>query len=421
MTGPLSRRGLLGAAAVAGLAGCAQSDFGQGPPSGSSSPTGSSSPSGGASSSATTASPSESPSSSPTSTAPVNRQRSLTTVMSGDLLWHNTLWFTAANDHRRTGKGDEFDFDPMFAAVKPIISGADLAIAHNEVPFAKPGGPYLGYPTFAAPPQIAAWMATMGWDMATTASNHSLDQGFTGLTRTTELLQDAGLAVVGTYATEAAANTPVIVEKAGVKVAVVSGTYGTNGIPLPQDKPWCVDMWQVERMLADARAARAAGAEIVLAHLHGGEEYQVAPSQEQVSRATTLAGAPEIDLVFGEHVHVVQPITMINGTWVVYGMGNMVAQHLASVPRGYEGITVRFTWAERDEPLPGKLGRFEVSKAEYIPSLVTSHLSDGAARLYAVNEALRVGTGPTARLQTALERTRQAVLSLQPPAGLVEA
>lgn len=357
---------------------------------------------------------------SPATSSPAARPRSLTTVMSGDLLWHNTLWFTAANDHRRTGKGDEFDFDPMFAAMKPLISGADLAIAHNEVPFAERGGPYRNYPSFAAPPQIAAWMATMGWDLATTASNHSLDQGFPGLVRTARLLRDAGIGVVGTHVTEVDAGTPLVITRAGVRVSVVSGTYGLNGIGLPPGKPWCVDLWDVDAMIARASAARAAGAEIVLAHLHGGEEYQVRPSVDQVARATALAQSPEIDLVFGEHVHVVQPITMVDTTWVVYGMGNMVAQHHDTIPRGFEGITVRFTWTEQDAPLPGKRGRFMVTRAEYIPTLVTSHLTDGHARLYPVNQALRSGTGPQARLRTAREQTRQAVHSLQPPAGLAE-
>lgn len=407
-SGALSRRAVLGAAvAAAGLSGCA------GPgvdPSGRVRPASTSKPS-----HPTPAAPQASATPSATRTP-----RTLTTVMSGDLLWHNTLWFTAANDHRRTGRGREFDFDPMFAMMKPIIAGADVAIAHQEVPFAAQGGPYTGYPRFAAPPEIAPWMATMGWDLATTASNHSIDQGFSGLVRTASLLRDAGIAVVGTYRTEQESATPVIVERAGVRVAVVSGTYGLNGLVPPKGSQWCVDLWDVERMLGDARAARAAGAEIVLAHLHGGDEYQTAPNHDQTVRAAALAEDPEIDLVFGEHVHVVQPIRMVNRTWVVHGMGNMVAQHSADMPRGYEGITVRFTWAERSTPRPGKLGRFEVTKAEYIPTLVTSHLADGAARLYPVNQALRQGKGPTQRLRQALERTRAAVHSLQPPPGLVE-
>ncbi len=122
--------------------------------------------------------------------------------MNGDLLWHNTVYWSAQSEAKRTGKGvDGFDFNPMFAALKPIIAGADVAICQEEVPFAPAGGPYSGYPVFAAPPQIAAWLATMGYDACTTDSNHSIDQGFTGLVRTDTFLDAAGIRYVGTFRT----------------------------------------------------------------------------------------------------------------------------------------------------------------------------------------------------------------------------
>ena len=101
--------------------------------------------------------------------------------MGGDLLWHDTVWQSAAAEARG---GAAYDFDPMFADVRPLIAGADLALCHAEVPFAAPGGPLQSYPVFAAPPEIAPWIASMGWDACTTASNHALDQGFDGLVRT---------------------------------------------------------------------------------------------------------------------------------------------------------------------------------------------------------------------------------------------
>ena len=107
-------------------------------------------------------------------------------MLSGDLLWHDTVWQSAARDHARTGQGRAFDFDPMFAALRPMIEAADLAVCHEEVPFAAPGAPYQSYPVFAAPPEIAAWIGSMGWDLCTTASNHAVDQGYDGLVRTAE-------------------------------------------------------------------------------------------------------------------------------------------------------------------------------------------------------------------------------------------
>lgn len=411
----IGRRTVLSAAVLTGLAACAK-EATSGPESmstgaGKGSAKASTSPQ---SSGGETAAPE---SSTPQSSA--GPLRKLTVVMSGDLLWHNTLWYSAADSAKRRGKSG-FDFDPMFAMVKPVIEGADLAIAHSEVPFAKPGQKPAGYPSFGAPREIAEWMPTVGWDMATTASNHSLDQGFSGLVGTIDLYEKAGISVVGTYRTAEEKAKPFIIEKNGVKVSVVSGTYDLNGYIPPEGKEWCVDMWDVERMLSEAKAARQAGADIVLAHLHGGDEYATMPNADQRTRAKALAESEDVDFVFGEHVHVVQPITRIGDTWVVYGMGNMVAQHLLSVPRGYEGITTRFTFAEQEQPLPGKKGPFKVSVAEYMPTLVSSYRQDGHATLYAVNQAIKEGKYNAGRLQEALTRTRRAVLALDPPKELKE-
>ena len=411
MTDQLGRRAVLSAAALTGLAACAKDD----PQASSPSKTGNSQQTSDAP--ATTGSQQPTP---PPSSVPA-KKREITFVMSGDLLWHNTVWMSAQVSAKKTGKGaGGYDFDPMFELVKPIIEGADLSIAHCEVPFQKRGGTPSGYPSFAAPAEIVDWMPTMGWDIATTASNHSLDQGFDGLVRSHEMIEQAGLKALGTYPTKEAKDTPFIVEKNGIKVSIVSGTYDLNGYVPPAGKEWCVDMWDVDRMIADAKAARKAGADIVLAHLHGGDEYVHMPNADQVQRVKALTAAPEIDMVFGQHAHVVQPITKVNDTWVVYGMGNMVAQHLTTVPRGYEGITVRFTLTERDESPAGKQGRFAVTKAEYLPVLITSFRESGECKLYPVTQCLKDGTGPQERLKIAQEQIRKAVTLLDPPADLLE-
>ena len=268
-------------------------------------------------------------------------------VLSGDLLWHDTVWHSAAADHARTGRGTAFDFDPMFAALRPMIEAADLAVCHEEVPFAAPGAPYQSYPVFAAPPEIATWIGSMGWDLCTTASNHAVDQGYDGLVRTANLLERAGVGHVGTFRTAAERRRPVIhTTEQGVRIAVVGGTYSLNGFPAPAGREWSVSMWDVRNLLAQARAARRAGADIVIVKYHGGSEYVAMPNAQQVALVRALTASPYVDLVAGEHAHVVQPITKVNGKWVVYGMGNAVGQSETSRPRAYEGITVGFTFRE---------------------------------------------------------------------------
>ncbi len=335
--------------------------------------------------------------------------------MGGDLLWHNTVWQAGQAEHRRTGKGiGGIDLAPVFADVAETIAGADLAICQEEVPFAGPGEPWQNFPLFAAPPQIARWIAQVGFDACVTASNHSIDQGYAGLVETADLLERAGVAHVGTFRTRAERDRPVLLTTAdGVRIGLVAGTYSTNGIPLPQGREWSVNSWDPANLLAQVRAARSAGAELVVVHLHGGNEYDPSPNADQIRIVEELTASGEVDLVLGSHAHVVQPITRVNGVWVVYGMGNMIAQQDPSMPRTYEGILADFTFTEKSP------GRFAVSDASYHP-LVWGSWPAAPLRVQRVVPALAAGRGDRYRLQKALERTRAAVHAAGRTASLHE-
>ncbi|MBJ7359824.1 CapA family protein, partial [Nocardioides sp.] len=312
------------------------------------------------------------PGPSPAAPAPAPEPRRVSLVMGGDLLWHDTVWQSAARDAHG---GAAYDFDPMFADVRPLIAGADVALCHAEVPFAAPGAPLQSYPVFAAPPEIAPWIASMGWDACTTASNHTLDQGFDGLVRTASMLEAAGVPHVGTFRTARERREPVVLTTAdGVRVGVVAGTYGLNGFPLPEGREWSVSMLDVPDLLRQARAARRAGADIVVVHLHAGYEYDELPNAEQVAAVERLTRSPDVDLVLGEHAHTVQPITQVNGTWVAYGMGNLVAQQEVTRPETYRGVLVRFVFVEQSD------GSFEVRRAAYVP-VGWNHVSAGPIRV----------------------------------------
>jgi poly-gamma-glutamate capsule biosynthesis protein CapA/YwtB (metallophosphatase superfamily) len=344
---------------------------------------------------------------------PVRRTASV--VMGGDLLWHNTVWQSAAEDATRSGARRPYDFDPMFAALRPLISGADLAICHEEVPFAGPGDPLQNFPVFAAPPQIAPWIARMGFDACTTASNHAVDQGFEGLVRTADLLEASGVRHVGTFRTARERREPVILTTDdGVRIGLVAGTYGLNGFPLPEGRPWSVSLWDARNLIDQATRAREAGADIVVVHLHGGDEYSHLPNANQEALVRRLTASPAVDLVLGEHAHVVQPITRVNGKWVVYGMGNMIAQQELSQPRTYEGIAVRFEFRE------GSDGRFRVSEAAYVPTYWSAYAPGNPIRIRRVAATLAAGRGDTARLREAREEIREAVGGLGRPRGLRE-
>lgn len=324
----------------------------------------------------------------------------LTVVGAGDILIHPPVWEQAAAD----APGDGFDFSPIFAGLRPVISGADLAICHLETPLAPAGGPFRGYPTFAAPPQLAAALARTGYDTCSTASNHTLDQGEAGVVRTIDALAAAGLGWTGSARDRADATTPWVreVELAGgqnVQVGHLSYTFGFNGLSLPPGKAWLANRIDPDRIVAEAEAARAAGAEVVVLSLHWGTEYMSDPDRAQRDLARQLADSGEIDLILGHHAHVVQPVEKIGGTWVVYGMGNQLARHAEVRDEQREGALVRVTFTGRDSG-------WRVTAIEAVPTWVAM---DPRIRLVDLTAAL-AGRPGRDRFRAAYDRISEALL-----------
>ena len=335
--------------------------------------------------------------------------RSVTLTLAGDLLWHPSLYHGAAIE----AGGNGYEFGPLFADVAPLLGSADLLVCHQEVPLIPADEEPSGYPAFGAPAEVAAGIAEAGWQMCTTASNHSLDRGINALYNTVSVLEDQDVAVVGTYTDVEDAQTPVIVEtEEGIKVSVVTGTYGLNGIAIPAGHEHAVDMLDTQAMIARAEAAKEAGADIVLAAIHAGDEYVTEPNEQQVQAATALANSDAVDMVYGHHNHVIQPWDRINGKLVIYGLGNFVAQQATDEPRTYEGALAEVTFVEKD-------GEFELTEASYTPTFVTkSQLADDlsggiTARVLQINKALEDGFDPSLvdqeRLEIAKSRIHDAV------------
>lgn len=343
-------------------------------------------------------SPPPSASSAPSRTATVN--------VSGDLLWHNTLWRSAELDAARTG-AERFDFEPQLESLRPYVSSADLAICHSEVPFAPAHGPYENYPTFAAPQEIAPALRETGWDICTTASNHSMDQGWEGLVRTVDVHRAAGLLTAGTYRTEEEAHTPVLYETdEGVTIAVVSQTFGLNGLSEPEGREWAVDLLDADEAIVDAAKARQAGADIVAVHMHAGDEYSSDVNAQQRAFAEAVTASPDVDLVFGQHAHVPQPIDKVNDTWVIYGAGNLIAASGPGEPRTYDGYVAQVTFTEQPD------GSFEASAAEFAPTRITKLAGGRPARVLLIADELAAGSPLADELEASAARTRATVLSL---------
>lgn len=332
-------------------------------------------------------------------------QRGFTLVASGDVLPHASIIRQAAAD----AGGNGYDFAPMLAGVKSVVSEADVAICHMETVYGPDGGPYTGYPNFKSPPQVASGLSATGYDSCSTASNHSLDDGAGGIDRTLGALDKAGIRHVGSARTEAESREPAWLTGGSAKVAQLAYTYGTNGYPMPDGRPWAVNMIDQDRIVADARAARKAGADVVVVSLHWGTEWQDEPDAQQLRLGKALTASktgdrPDIDLIIGTHAHVPQAYEKVNGTWVVYGMGDQIAGAMvnhsgAYDPRGNQGSIGRFTFAPPEKP--GE--RWEVRRAEFIPQWFDTD----AGRVVNLNAAIKGGKDHT----EVRDRIRKVVLS----------
>ncbi|MFF4585076.1 CapA family protein [Streptomyces sp. NPDC001388] len=329
--------------------------------------------------------------------------RGFTLVASGDVLPHSSVIDRAQFDAGGAG----YDFRPMLEAVKPVVSRADLALCHMETVYGA-NGAYTGQPLFKSPPEIAQALAATGYDGCSTASDHSLDDGVAGIQRTLDALDVAGVRHAGTARSEAEARSVTLLRAGPATVAHLAYTYGTSQ-PVPQDQPWTVGLIDENRVRADARAARAAGADVVVVSLHWGTEWQEAPDERQLALARTLTAfrtgdRPDIDLILGSHARVPQAYEKVNGTWVVYGMGDQIAgemfnQQGVQDPRGNESTVARFTFAPPARPG----GRWEVAKAEFVPQ----QFDVDAGRVVDLDRALAQGAG----VEGVRDRIRDVVLS----------
>lgn len=311
------------------------------------------------------------------------REFSLAAV--GDVIPHRPL-LSASRD------GDGHDFGDALARIGPTIAQADVAVANLETPLAGADLGFTGYPLFNAPVELASALVDAGFDVLTTANNHSLDRRERGVRRTIEALDGLGVAHAGTAATAEPGASRAWFDTDVGRVALLSWTYGTNGILLPPRRPWLVNTPIDEgRVAEDIRQAREDGAVLVLLALHWGNEYQAQPAEEQrrLARAFAEAGA---DAVLGGHPHVLQPAEILEleaedgrrrQCLVVYSLGNFLSNQ-RKVPRD-AGLVARAGWLHVDG-----FDRPQLAWVDLVPTWVDATGTAGPRyRVLRVDEALR--------------------------------
>lgn len=281
--------------------------------------------------------------------------KEITIGAAGDILLHAPVIRNAqANDG-----GEGYDFSPMFADVTDLLSDNDVTLCHMETPIST-DNTNLTVPRvliFNSPHQIVDALVGAGYDGCDFASNHTWDQGLSGLADTQQVIEDAGLQYAGPVADEDQAGHYATYEVNDVSVAQLAYTYtiynsGQPTTDIPPEAPWLGDyLWPVisaEGIIADAEAAKDEGADFVVVSMHWGNEYWTDPTDQQRELAAELLESDAVDLILGTHVHVIQPCEKINDKYVIYGLGNFLSNQSPDTTAGklrketQEGMIARF-------------------------------------------------------------------------------
>lgn len=259
------------------------------------------------------------------------RAHSLSLVMAGDALLHTPVYTDAQKVDSSTG-AITYNFAKMFAPIAPLIARYDLAFYNQETIL---GGTELGlssYPSFNSPQEFGDTMLSLGFNLISLANNHTLDKGERGVramlaywhTKEAESIARAmPITIAGSYTSQEDRDKPRIYEKNGITYALLAYTYGTNGIPIPKGKEYLVNVYTKDMLIRDVKALRDK-VDLLLVSMHWGIEYDFAPSKEQREFAALLASLG-VDIVIGNHPHVIQPIEKIGNTLVIYSHGNLIS------------------------------------------------------------------------------------------------
>ncbi len=229
-----------------------------------------------------------------------------------------------------------YDYSDCFKYVSNVFDDADFTIANLEVTLA--GSPYMGYPQFSSPDQLAVDMKNAGVDVMMNANNHCLDRHKHGLERTIHVLDSLNIPHSGTYINqEDKEKRPfVVLEKNGIKVVLLNYTYGTNGIEV--SKPNVVNYIDDKVIEDDIQKARKLHPDKIIAFVHWGVEYQTMQNKEQ-ERVNKLFSDNGVDIVIGSHPHVIEPIYNTQNHFVAYSLGNFVSNQRKAPTDG--GVMVR--------------------------------------------------------------------------------
>lgn len=297
-------------------------------------------------------------------------------IMVGDILLHTPV------EESCLQPDGSYDYDSLFSHTKEEIAAADLALVNQEVIIGGADLGITGYPSFNADFSLCDSLAGAGFDIICHATNHAMDKGRKGLINCAKYWREnyPQITVLGIHDTADTSTScgaePVILDLPDMKIAVLNYTYGTNGIQLPDDMPYAVDLLNEEQVAADIQRAEEL-ADFTIVCPHWGTEYRLTSdaSQEKWTKIFAENGA---DLILGTHPHVIEPIEWVTDEagehemLVYYSLGNFVNWTSGTG----EGVANRMVGGMAEVTLT-KNDNGELEIADYGVKPMISHVASG--------------------------------------------
>ena len=307
----------------------------------------------------------------PEGNSPNKQDTTITMAFTGDIMCHNTMFKDAYKVDT-----NEYDFSYFFDDIKYHLQTPDITVGNLETTFAGSKIGYSGYPTFNTPETLAKTLKNVGFDVVSTANNHCIDKGYSGIESTINYLDEADIAHTGTYKSKESQDTILVKNVKGINIAFLSFTYGTNGIKIPDSKEYCVNLNDQETILSQLELAKQTNSDLICVCMHWGVEYQTKPNNEQKQLADFLI-KNGVDLIIGNHPHVPQnmelrKVNLEDGTekeaFVIYSLGNFMADQNKAYTRDSLILNLKYTKS-------GETGKMIFNCATYTPTYVYKNTS----------------------------------------------
>ncbi len=281
-------------------------------------------------------------------------------AVTGDLMVHSYQYNEAYNSE--TGK---YDFSHNFQDVKKYFDKADYVMGNLETVF---GGEEIGisdFPNFNTPDSFLDAVKDAGFDYVTTANNHCVDRGTDSLIRTIRKLDELGIDHTGTYSAKEWRDGIFTKNINGITFAILSYTYGTNGMPYAED--YNVNIISEDLIRNDIAKAKSYNPDFIVVLPHMGNEYEEYPNDTFKNWVNIMfdAGA---DIILASHPHVLQPMEMRTLTkddgssrtgFVIYSLGNFISSQ--TTPPRNAGLILNLSFEKKGDE------KAEITEVSYIP------------------------------------------------------